>query len=235
MKNAFLAVCAMMAAVWAVPAWADGLSLDKVIIDFKPSDKPIDNINVTNQNSKTLKVTVNAVEVLNSDLPDQKEIPAEKLVVAPKSFEIAPGETRPVRLVLRGFEDDREAVYRVRFQPSEPTEQSVQEMDGKSVQVNVVVTMGALIMAAPRNVREDLKFVREGDVIHFTNNGNVTAQIQREDYCTEDKKVCVPLEGMRIFPGVKYDMKVPDDLKTLAFTQTVLVGGKYSKLSYPAP
>ena len=64
---------------------AAGLSIDKVIINFRPASKPIDNINVTNRGDKAFKVTVSTIEVTHSDLPDQKEEPSEKLVVAPSS------------------------------------------------------------------------------------------------------------------------------------------------------
>jgi P pilus assembly chaperone PapD len=235
MKKIAIVCAVLLAALYVNPAAAAGLSIDKVIVDFKPGDKPIDNINITNQSDKPLKVTVNSIEVTHSDLPDQKETPTDKLVVAPKAFELAPGEQRPVRLVLRGFPDDMEAIYRVRFVPSTPTEQRTQQVDGKSVQVSIIVSMGALIMVAPKTPKPDLKFAREGGKIHFTNAGNVTALIQREDFCTEDKKTCASLDGKRMYPGTTWDMDVPEKLKTMAFSQTMQINGAYSKLSYPAP
>ncbi|MCE9507019.1 MAG: hypothetical protein K8R48_01720, partial [Alphaproteobacteria bacterium] len=66
------------------------------------------------------------------------------------------------------------------------------------------------------------------------NEGNVTATLQREEFCTEDKKICAPLEGKRIYPGVKWEMEVPTALKGRSFEQTLLLNGKYSKLSYPS-
>lgn len=218
-----------------MPASAEGLVLDKVIVNFRPAEKPIDNINVTNQSEKPLKVTVQTIEAINSDLSDQKEIPTDQLVVAPKAFEIAPGETRPVRLVLRSFPDDKEAVYRVRFEPSTPTIRKTQEIEGKAVNIDMIVSMGALIMVSPKNPKPDFKFTREGDKIKFTNAGNLTVQLQREDFCTEGRVLCVPLEGARLFSGTTWEMTVPEKLKGMAFTQTVLIDGKYSSLSYPAP
>ncbi len=236
MGKLFFCCVLLWGVFFAIPAQADGISLNKVIVDFRPGDKPIDNINVTNQSDKPLKISVNTIEVTRSDLPDQLESPTDKLIAAPKAFEIAPGETRPVRLVLRGFPEDMESIYRVRFVPSEPTMQKTQEIGGKAIQVNVIVSMGALIMVSPKNVRPDLKFTREGDKIKLFNAGNITAQLQREDFCLdEERKNCVPLEGARIFPGVEKEIIVPEPLKTLAYTQTLLIDGKYSTLTYPAP
>jgi P pilus assembly chaperone PapD len=228
--------CAVAMTVFiAAPARADGLNLDKVIVEFAPDRKPIENITVTNQGDKPLKVAVNTIEVTHSDLPDQQEAPTDSLIAAPKAFELAGGESKLVRLVLRGFPDDMEKIYRVRFVPSEATMHQTQEIAGKSVQLNVIVSMGALIMAAPKTVKTDLKVVRAGDKITLTNAGNVTATLQREDFCTPDKTLCVPLEGHRIFPGVTWEMTVPDQLKSMAFGQTVAMNGKFSTLSYPAP
>lgn len=236
MRKTGILLLAVLAALLAVPtAQAGGLSIDKVVVEFKPGDKPIDNITITNQHDKKLRVTVQSVEVTDSDLPTQQEAATDKLVAAPKSFELEPGESRPVRLVLRGFPEDKEALYRVRFSPDQPTQQETQESGGTSVQVNVIVSMGALILVAPKNVKPDLQFKRAGDTITFTNAGNVTAVIQREEFCTEDKSVCAPLEGRRIYPGVSWDMKVPEALAKIAFSQTILINGAYSKLSYPAP
>lgn len=235
MKKLYLLCAILLMMVAAMPAHAVGISLDKVIINLKPGDRPIENINVTNGSDKTVKISVNTVEVINSGLPDQKEQPAEKLVAAPKSFEMAPGETRTVRLVLRGFPDEMESIYRVRFVPKDPTSTHAETTpDGKSVQVNIIVSMGALIMVSPKNPKPDLKFTRKGDIVSFTNTGNVTAQLQREDFCADDKKSCASLEGKRLFPRASWDMPLPEALKGKTVSQTVLINGAYSTLTYPA-
>jgi P pilus assembly chaperone PapD len=127
-----------------------------------------------------------------------------------------------------------EAIYRVRFLPSEPSSSQTSTIEGKSVQLNVIVSMGALIMAAPKNLKPNLKFVREGNKIKLTNAGNVSATLQREDFCTEDKKICAPLEGKRLFPGTSAEVTVPDKLKGIAYSQTLDINGSFSTLSYPA-
>lgn len=231
----FLLAAVLFTAALAAPAHADGLYLSKVIVHFMPGQRPIDNINVTNQSDKTLRVTVQTIKVTHAGMPDQKNTPTHKLIVAPESFEIAPGETRPVRLVLRGFPDNLEDVYRIRFSPNLPTIEKKQVIAGKTVQINVIVSMGALIMAEPKNPKPDLSFKRQGDVITFINKGNVTATLQRDNYCLPDGKTCVDLEGMRLFPGNSWTMKVPAALKNLPFTQTMQSDGQYSTLSYPAP
>lgn len=232
----FAATAILLVTFSTSPSQAAGLSLDKVIVDFRPGEKPVDNLKVTNQTEQPLKITANTVKVLNGGMPNQEEIPVtNELVVAPRSFELAPGETRTVRLVVPAFPEDRELDYRIRFSPDKPTMVQTQESGDKSVQLNIIVSMGALVMVAPKNPKPDLKFERAGEKIRFTNAGNIAATLQRENFCTPDKSVCAMLEGERLFPGATKEMNVPEALRKLSFTQTVFTDGKYSTLSYPAP
>lgn len=218
------------------PALAN-ISLDKVIVEFKPDERPLDNINVTNDGNQPVRISVKTVEDKNPGQSTETESDAspDKIVVAPKSFELAAGEKRTVRIVMRQYPADLEAIYRVRFIPDQVSyEKNVVTANATNIRVGVIVSMGALITVTPKNPHPDLQFKRDGKIIHFVNAGNVTAQLQRDDFCTDDKKTCASLPGQRIYPGMKWDMNVPDNLAATAYTQTVLINGNFSKLSYPA-
>lgn len=211
------------------------ISLDKVIIGFSPNQRPVENITVTNQSENVLKVTGTAFKITDSGQDTETEEPAKGLVIAPKSFEIKPGESRVVRLVLREFPDDLEGIYRVRFKPDQANYNEQTFEGGKSVRIGVVLTMGALVTVAPKNPAPDLSFQRTGNTVTFENKGNVTAQLQREDFCNESRTECIPLQGKRIYPGMTWTLEVPEKLTDKAFTQTLLMNGQYSTLSFPAP
>lgn len=218
---------------YAGSAQAAGIAVDKMVIEFSAGKRPVENVNVTNQSDKPLKVASIAIQVIGAGQDGEADQPTDKLVVAPKTFELAPGETRAVRLVIKDQPGDMESIYRVRFTPSEPSFYKGDETGKTSVRVAVVVAMGVLVMVHPKDPKPDLKVARKGDKIEFKNDGNVTAQLQREEFCTEDRKSCAPLNGKRIYPGAKWEMEVPEALKGKPFEQTVLINGSYSKLSYP--
>jgi hypothetical protein len=227
----FIVLFAFISMGTALPAYAD-ISLDKVIIEFNPAERPIHNINVTNQSDKATKVSVEMIEVTNAGQAGETEKQTDKLVVAPKAFELQGGETKAVRLVLRQYPDDLEEIYRVRFKPSEVSFVKKETSGATTVNVGIIMAMGALIMVPPKNPKPDLQPVRDGKIVHFFNKGNVTAQLQREDFCTDDKKTCVVLPTKRIYPNMVWDMPVPDALVNLDFSQTVLMNGQYSKIVY---
>jgi P pilus assembly chaperone PapD len=222
---------AVLSALPAGPARAS-LSLDKSVVEIKLSDRPVDTINVTNNSDKPAKVSVTTLEVVNPDPKNEVDKETTGLIVAPKAFEMQPNETRAVRLVLRDRPADAEAMYRVRFKPSEPSVVKDQVVGATTVHVGIIMSMGALILVSPKNPKPDLQITRAEKVIHLTNKGNVTATLQREDFCTEGKKTCAQLPSLRIYPGTTVDMDVPPELATVDFSQTVLINGNYSKILY---
>ena len=211
------------------------ISLDKVILNFVPGEKPVQNIMITNQGEKTVKVSGSVVQIQNSGQENEKEFPSKNLILAPKAFELAPGAQRQVRLVLRNFPDQQEGIYRVRFKPDTPQITTQEPKPGMSVKIGVVMTMGALVMVTPTVPSPKLTFERKKDVITFKNEGNVTAQLQREEFCTDGRKNCTSLDGKRIYPGMTWDHAIPESLLGKAFSQTVLINGQYSTLSFPVP
>lgn len=211
------------------------ISLDKVIVTFSPDARPVDNITVTNHSEETVRVTGAVMKIANSGQPTETENPATDLVLAPKIFELKPGESRMARLVVRNFPENMEDIYRVRFKPDQAFDQEQTTPSGTSVKVSVVMTMGALVMVQPKNPQPNLVVTRDANQLHFDNQGNITVQLQREDFCNKDRSVCTPLDGKRIYPGMKWETDIPAGLKNQPFSQTILVKGDYSTLAYPMP
>ena len=157
------------------------------------------------------------------------------MVLAPKVFELQPRESRMVRMVVRKFPDNMEDIYRVRFKPEQAFIREEETPSGTSVKIGVVMTMGALVMVQPKNPAPNLIVTRDANQLNFDNQGNITVQLQREDFCNQDRSICTPLEGKRIYPGMKWQTDIPAELKSQPFSQTVLIKGDYSTLSYPMP
>ena len=209
------------------------ITLDKVIVKFDPASRPVANVVVTNKSDAPVKVTTEIVEAFNSGTDDESEEKTKEIVVAPKGFELDAHESRAIRLVLRKIPEDQEKIYRIRFIPSEISFTKEVDAGDKSVRVGVIMSMGLLVMAAPKNPEPKLDFERTDNKIIFTNNGNVTAQLQREDFCNKDRTECVPLLGKRVYPGAKWVMDIPEQLIKVPFSQTVLINGDYSTITYP--
>ncbi len=216
------------------PAMAN-IALDKVVLTFAPDERPVQNITVTNHSDKPTKVTGTAFKITNSGQPTESEAPAQDIALAPKAFELEPGQSRMVRLVVRDFPENMEDIYRVRFKPDTPEYRTQETDSGTSVKIGVIMSMGALVMVQPKVPQQNLIVTRDATQLHYHNQGNTTVQLQREDFCNQDRSVCVPLEGKRIYPGMKWDLDIPKGLENTAFTQTILVNGNYSTLAYPLP
>ncbi|MDD9899796.1 MAG: hypothetical protein OXT65_02325, partial [Alphaproteobacteria bacterium] len=82
MKKLILLCGTFFVLVAAAPALADGLHLDKVIVNFAPDKKPIENITVTNKSERALKVTVKTVQVIHSGVKGKVEEETDQLKVA---------------------------------------------------------------------------------------------------------------------------------------------------------
>lgn len=211
------------------------ISIDKVIVSFKPGQRPVQNIRITNTSSTTIKIKSESVHVINPGFDTAEEEPSKQLSVAPKLFELKAGESRVVRLVLREIPSDLEEIYRVRFIPDKISESKTTNAGGKSVKVDIITAMGVLIMAQPKSPNPELVYERHDGYIDFINKGNVTAHLQRDDICINElKDVCISLAGKRIYPGASWRMPIPQELKNREFTYTLLMNNAYTSLTFPA-
>ncbi len=211
------------------------ISLNKVIVNFKPGQRPVSNIIVTNSGKETFKIETVTVKVLNSGRPDKVESSTKELVAAPSSFELGPGKSRSVRIVLRKFPEDMESIYRVRFMPDKPTiykEQKTARED-VSLSLGMIVTMGALIIVDPVNPKPKISFERGNKKITFKNEGNVTVHLQRENVCNEDRSECIMVYGKKIYPNSVWELPIPEKLIGKKFKQTIKINNEYSTLNYP--
>ena len=229
-KRCFFSFCLMCFSSTAALA---NLSLDKVVIRFEQGARPVDNIAVKNNSDDFIKVTAVVYEVINPGQENEEIVKTRDLTVAPKAFELKARESRVARVVLRRFPKDVEKIFRINFVPDKAGMVQEASKEGKSIKVSIVIGMGALITAAPSESKPNLVFERKDGKILFTNKGNVTSQLQRGDFCNEDRSECIPLGGKRIYPGASWTMEVPVELIGKEFSQTVLASGNYNKITFP--
>src|SRR5262245_50938369 len=90
------------------------ITVDRVIVLFKNSQRPIDNIVVKNTGDKALYVTVEPDVMVNPGDKDESRVHTTDLLVSPKRFSLDPNGERSVRLLLKKPHGDEEQVYRVK-------------------------------------------------------------------------------------------------------------------------
>lgn len=207
------------------------ISVDKVVVHFDNGRRPVENIIVTNTGERPLMVKTKIVETLKPGQTDEEEISTRKVIVAPQSFTLAPGEKRTARIVLREMPQDMEAMYRVRFFPSTIKEKAQETQQGMSIKLNVLFGMGVLLLAAPQNPEPNFTAKRENGKIIVTNNGNVTVQLNRERFCDDDGE-CVQIPGKRVYPGMTWTTDIPKELRGKPFSQTIRVNNDYQTYEY---
>lgn len=210
------------------------ITLSQAIIVFQPNERPIQTIEVINiDDERTFAVKTNVVEVINPGAKEQNSIKSRSLVVAPNAFEVAAQNKRNVRLMLRERNNSNiEKVYRVTFTPETPSRTIVEETPkGVTTKIDIIVGMGALILVPPKEVTYKLEASREGKKLFFTNNSNVSTEIQPRTICkTEDD--CFRFNGARLYPGKNWEYELPEGFEKIGLTLSVRAAGKYSAVEF---
>ncbi len=210
------------------------ITLSQAIIIFTPDERPIQTIEVINiDDERTFAVKTNVIEVLNSGTKERSNIKSRALVVAPNAFEVAAQNKRNVRLLLRERNNsDIEKVYRVTFTPETPTRTVIQKTEEKvSAKIDIIVGMGALILVPPREIKYKLEASRAGKKLQFTNNSNVSTELQPRTICKTEND-CFRFNGKRLYPGTDWEYELPQGYEKIGLTLSVRAAGKYSAVEF---
>ncbi len=210
------------------------ITLSQAIVFFQPDERPIQTIGVINiDDERTFAIKTKVVEVSNPGSEEQNSAESRSLVVAPNAFEVAAQNTRNVRLMLRERNSsDMEKVYRVTFTPETPTRTVTQESpQSVKSKIDIIIGMGALILVPPKEISYKLEAAREGKQLLFTNNSNVSTEIQPRTICkTEDD--CFRFNGSRLYPGKSWQYELPPGFEKIGLTLSVRAAGKYSAVEF---
>lgn len=203
-----LLVAASSALGIAAPAHAD-LVLSQLIVDLQPGKHAREDLELWNNAPDRSFVAIEPREILNPSLPAQSariEADPEKLglLVSPTRMILEPGQRRLLRIGALTQDADHEHVYRVTVKPVAGAVQST----GSGLKV--MVGYDVLVLVRPTIPRAQVKAVRSGRTLTFTNTGNVSVEIINGRQC-DAVHHCVDLPGKRLYSGASWSLQLPSD------------------------
>jgi Mat/Ecp fimbriae periplasmic chaperone len=213
MKKIFKQLTITCVLVFAGAAVANAqVSVDRVIVNFKASERPVRNLVVHNGGAEPVWIEVISERMERSGFADERRVPTEDLVVSPKRFSIEPNGDRTVRLLLKKSIGAEEQVYRVKFMPqAKEFDLGANQKDGKSSQLKVIFSVGILVFGEPIKPEPKLNLQRDGSKITFKNDGNMNVLFDEVQNCTTENKDCQKLPGVRLYPGNSWETKLAVD------------------------
>lgn len=213
-----LALYAVICFVFALPASpvSANMVLSEAILHFEPNKPLRKDIEVENVGGETLYIQVTPTIVNNPGTDKEERIefkdPREAgLLVSPNKIVVPPNSRKLVRFVVLKQPIDTDAVYRVTFKPI--TNQLESEKD--QIGVKIVIAYQVLVLVQPINPKPDLIARREGNTLHFKNEGNTNVLLREGKQCPKDSKNeedCEILRGNRLYAGNEWSVELPSNL-----------------------
>jgi len=166
----------------------DGLQVDRVIVEFKPGERPVHNFLVMNGSDGVVRVVISLTELD----PLQGESESDGIIASPLTFAVAAGEKRLVRLVAQEMGGESERIFRVRLAGARQVEgDSVPEIEERSVYV----------LQAPSNSVVQMSTRWEHDRLFVTNEGTRVIGVHDLQLCDGGvPTVCRGVRGGFLFP-----------------------------------
>jgi Mat/Ecp fimbriae periplasmic chaperone len=194
-------------ALGASPARA-GMILNKVIVNFSPTEPSRDDIEITNVGDGILYVSIEPAEVVDPGEASERRVTdpdprALGLLVSPKSLALGPGERRIVRFSLLQRPVGRDRIYRVAIKPV------VGELTARQSALKVMVGYDVLVIARPPDARPILSISGDAQALHFRNLGNTNAMLFDGRQCEAPERDCVELPSKRIYAGGAWRVELP--------------------------
>jgi Mat/Ecp fimbriae periplasmic chaperone len=195
--------------VGAIPARA-GMILNKVIVNFSPTEPSRDDIEITNVGDGIMYVSIEPAEVVDPGEANERRVTdpnprALGLLVSPKRLALGPGERKMVRISLLQRPVDRDRIYRVAIKPV------VGEITAMHSALKVMVGYDVLVIARPAGARPILSVSRDGQALHIRNLGNTNAMLFDGRQCEAPQTDCVELPSKRIYAGGAWQVELPRD------------------------
>ena len=226
-SKGFFLLTALLASTSAMAT----MSLDRMIVYFKPDQLPRQDVVVTNPDAENLYLQTEVFKVINPGTEQEERVrvtdPTElKLLATPQKSVIPPKSHKTVRLVSLETPRDKELVYRVTFRPV------VGDLEASQTAIKLLVAYQALVFIRPQNPAYRVSAKVDKDIITFTNSGNINVVLRNGRYCTSDKSgSCSNLEaGTRIYAGGSWELSLPEKAKPgKGYIQYGLFDGEFEK------
>jgi P pilus assembly chaperone PapD len=230
-----IASCCSLMLGSASAAYAQ-LGVNKVIVTFKGTDRPVKNVTVSNSANHPLYVTVKVERVVDLSIEPMSYEPADDLLISPKTFSVGPLGQRTVRILLKQAPAEKERAYRVILLPQASefgdVEGATIKHKGRSVALHVLTGSGMVVYAEPAKLVKELVISREAKELILTNKGNIQVQYSSGVTCPEsvklskdeialaldfrnneklEQKGCIRFQGGKVHAGRSGSIKSPPD------------------------
>ncbi|MDM8547920.1 hypothetical protein [Candidatus Venteria ishoeyi] len=208
MKRYFIVLLYLFLVIYSTPSLAN-LTVSKAIINFSDNSPPRQDLEVKNNDTNTLYVTVKAFQVQSPESDQAKEIELNNpidagLLVSPARLVIPPGQSKLVRVIVRKKATKKDLIYRVAITPTIGKIKSEEQFALK-----VMIAYKVLVIVQPPAAQADLQVKRVGETLVFTNHGNTNVLIRKIKQCNERKTDCVELNGNRLYSGEQWIVNLP--------------------------
>lgn len=190
------------------------MMLNRMIVHFK-SDKQWEDIIVNNPDKEALYLSVSVTKVKNPGTPREEKItvtdPKEiELLVSPQKVIIPAHGRQTVRIArTKPSSTDKEITYQATFVPV------IGKIHANKNAIKILISYQAIIFLQPPNPFIQVASVPDKNTIKFTNMGNVNVLLNSGKYCPhakgKDKAKCIDLEGIRVYAGESWTMKLPEN------------------------
>ena len=209
------ALTAVLLVISLPPVTLAQISVNDVVIHMARGQRPIKNIVVRNSAEDVFYVTASASRLDSSEVTGLKEVPAENLLISPKTFSVPGKGERTVRVVLKAMPKDKEEVYQISFSPSDKgfdeSARVQKNLAGRQISIRVLTGMGVLLFVDPVDPKPRLLWERHEGRVTFTNPGNQHVRLMFGKACrgssTSDEK-CESLPAKRVHPGQIFEINV---------------------------
>jgi P pilus assembly chaperone PapD len=227
------------------------VGVSNILFNFKASERPIQNVVVTNSATSPVYVSVAVEEIVDPRTNPLTVTPSEDVLVSPKNFSIEARGQRTVRLLVRKPSTDVERAYRVYFIPQDrgdSAEGYEHTVAGRTAVIKVATGMGILVFVEPKVPQPSLQWVRTSTGIDFVNNGNIQVYLgdgnscppgvepppisSREQSAQDNHRGCVALPSKRIYAGTSFSAQLSPD-RAAVWLKKIGGGGEYEKLIIP--
>ena len=177
------------------------MSLDRMVVDFRPDDAHHKDIQVFNKDKNNIFVNINVVEVLKPGNSDEQRVPVKDakkiaLIATPQKLIVPANSQKAVRLVTLEDAGKTDRVFRVTFSPA------VGKLKAKTSGIKLLIAYQALVIVRPNQPVAKIVAERKGKKITLRNTGNTNVMLQNGKQCNPSaKKQCEKFDTRRLYAG----------------------------------
>lgn len=187
------------------------MSLDRMVVDFRPDDAHHKDVQVFNKDKNNIFVNISVEEVLKPGTPQEQRVPVKDvkkiaLVATPQKLIVPGNSQKAVRLVTLEDSGKTDRIFRVTFSPA------VGKLKAKTSGIKLLIAYQTLVIVRPDKPVANVIAERKGKKIIFRNTGNTNVMLQNGMQCNPSaKKQCEKFDTQRLYAGNTWELTLPYD------------------------